>query len=74
MFIAIQAADTLATAKIDAVDKSKPPTIITIVKAHAIIARGAFWFNIFNKFLGVKNALLDKVKTIIKRTIKIRTA
>ena len=74
MFTAIQAAETLATANIDAVERSNPPTIITSVKALAIIANGVFWFKIFNKFLGVKKASLAKERTIINNTIKIKTA
>ena len=71
---AIQAAETLATAKIEAVERSKPPTIITNVNALAIIANGAFWFNILNIFLGVRNASDEIERIIIKNTIRIRTA
>ena len=72
--IAIHAEVTLDTAKIAPVDKSKPPTIITSVSAHAIMAKGAFWFNIFSKFLGVRKASLERVNIIINIRIKIKTA
>ena len=74
IFTAIQAAETLATPNIAAVERSNPPTIITNVNALAIIANGAFWFKMFNIFLGVKNASLAKVSMIINITIKINTA
>ena len=73
-FIAMKAELTLATANIAPVDKSNPPTIITNVKAHAIIANGAFWFKILSKFLGVRNASLARDNTIINKIINISTA
>ena len=66
--------DFYAETNIDALERSNPPAIIHNVSAAAIIAKGAFWFKIFNKLRGDKKASLEKVNIIINNTIRINTA
>ena len=71
---ASHAAVTAATPKIAPVERSKPPPMMTRVRALAMIASGAFWLRMFSRLRGVRNASLMRVRPIITARIMTSTA
>src|SRR6266849_640619 len=63
---AVHAERTLTTPTMAAVERSKPPPMMTRVPAQAMIARGAFWLRMLKRFVGVRNASEDSDRAMNK--------